>query len=96
MINNFTIKNPKISEYLNTDDSIEGLEKAVLNGQTRLALDVLVDIIEEMFERLISLEEKVLLAETAQTTAPIVEKSDLQKTSNKVKNTITEDLVSEK
>jgi len=58
MTTNLTIKNDKISGYLNTQDSIIGLERAVDNGQTRLALEVLVDIINELFDRVIFLEEK--------------------------------------
>lgn len=51
------IKNDKISDYLGTDDSIEALEKAVNNGQTRLAMNVIVDLLSEITERLIFLEE---------------------------------------
>lgn len=59
MNTNLTIKNDKISNYLNTEDSIIGLKKAVENGQTRLALEVVVDVVTEIFERLLDLEEKV-------------------------------------
>lgn len=53
------IKNDKISDYLGTDDSIEALEKTVNNGQTRLAMDVIVDLLSEITERLISLEQSL-------------------------------------
>jgi len=55
---NLTIKNDRISTYLNTKDSLIGLEKAVDNGQTRLALEVMVDIVNELVERLTFLENQ--------------------------------------
>lgn len=50
MPNKLTIKNEQIATYLNTDNAVEGFAKAVNNGQTRLALQVLVEIIEELTE----------------------------------------------
>lgn len=57
MTNNLTLKNEQVAAYLATKDSLIALEKAVDNGQTRLSLQVLVDIIDELFERIVALEE---------------------------------------
>jgi hypothetical protein len=51
------IKNEKISDYLGTDDAIDALERAVNNGQTRLALDVTFELLSEVTQRLMLLEE---------------------------------------
>lgn len=37
-------------QYLLTDDAVEGFKLAVQNGQTRLALQVLVDVIDGIME----------------------------------------------
>lgn len=37
-------------QYLLTDDAVEGFRLAVQNGQTRLALQVLVDVIDGIME----------------------------------------------
>jgi hypothetical protein len=50
------IKNDTISTYLNTDDGLIGFTKAVDNGQTRLALQVLVEVIEQLVDRVSFLE----------------------------------------
>jgi hypothetical protein len=52
-----TIKNDRVSEYLGTHDAIKGLQKVVENGQTRLALEVVFDILTQLFERIDHLEE---------------------------------------
>lgn len=63
MSTNPKIKNEKISTYLGTNDSIDALEKAVNNGQTRLALDVIFDLLSEVTERLIVLEQSLIAPE---------------------------------
>lgn len=56
MSEKITIKNDTISTYLNTDDGLMGFTKAVDNGQTRLALQVLVEVIEQLVDRVSFLE----------------------------------------
>lgn len=56
MSEKITIKNDTISTYLNTDDGLIGFTKAVDNGQTRLALQVLVEVIEQLVDRVSFLE----------------------------------------
>ena len=51
------IKNNKISDYLGTEDAIQGLQKVVDNGQTRLALEVISDVISQLTDRIAALEE---------------------------------------
>ena len=51
------IKNNKISDYLGTEDAIQGLQKVVDNGQTRLALEVISDVISQLTDRVTELEE---------------------------------------
>lgn len=59
MSTNPTLKNEQLSTYLATDDSVRALEKAVENGQTRLALQVVLDLVSELTERLMNLEDIV-------------------------------------
>jgi len=56
---NPTLKNEQLVAYLATDDSIEALEKAVENGQTRLALQVVLDLVSELTQRVMDLEDIV-------------------------------------
>ena len=56
MSEKITIKNDTISTYLNTADGLIGFTKAVDNGQTRLALQVLVEVIEQLVDRVSFLE----------------------------------------
>ena len=57
MSNKMIIKNNKISDYLGTEDAIQGLQKVVDNGQTRLALEVISDVISQLTDRVTELEE---------------------------------------
>jgi len=56
---NPTLKNEQLAAYLATDDSVRALEKAVENGQTRLALQVVLDLISELTERVMDLEDTI-------------------------------------
>lgn len=56
---NPTLKNEQLAAYLATDDSVQALEKAVENGQTRLALQVALDLLSELTERVMDLEDIV-------------------------------------
>jgi hypothetical protein len=80
-----TIKNDKISEYLGTEDAVKGLQKVVDNGQTRLALEVIFDIITQLTDRIATLEETLAPQEdSSPTPAPAQEKPVM-----KVKETTT-------
>ena len=57
MLNKMIIKNDKISDYLGTKDAIQGLQKVVDNGQTRLALEVISDVVSQLTDRIAALEE---------------------------------------
>lgn len=57
MSNKIMISNNKISEYLGTEDAIQGLQKVVDNGQTRLALEVIFDIVTQLTDKISTLEE---------------------------------------
>jgi hypothetical protein len=59
MSTDLTLKNEQLISYLATNDSIRALEKTVDNGQSRLALQVVLEIVSELTERLFALEEKI-------------------------------------
>jgi hypothetical protein len=59
MSNKMIINNEKLSQYLGTEDAVKGLQKVVDNGQTRLALEVIFDIITQLIDRIDTLEEIV-------------------------------------
>jgi hypothetical protein len=48
MSRKITLKNEQIASYLNTDDAIKALSNSVNNGQVRIALQILVEIIEDL------------------------------------------------
>ena len=94
MSKKLTIKNDKVSEYLGTEDAIKGLQKVVDNGQTRLALEVVSDIISQIVDRISALEEVLLLQSNSsidETPATVQAKSV-----TKTKETTTETLEEEK
>jgi len=87
MSKKMTIKNDKISEYLGTEDAVKGLGKVVDNGQTRLALEVIFDIITQLIDRITELEETLSTQEDSSPTpapAPVQDKPVM-----KVKETTT-------
>lgn len=77
MSNKMMISNNKISEYLGTEDAIQGLQKVVDNGQTRLALEVIFDIVTQLTDKISTLEEILSAKEDSSPTpapAPAQEK----------------------
>lgn len=48
MSRKITLKNEQISQFLRTDDAIKALETSVDNGQIRLALQILVEIVNDL------------------------------------------------
>lgn len=85
MSEKITIKNDTISTYLNTDDGLIGFTKAVDNGQTRLALQVLVEVVGQLIDRVCFLENLVeedlpeLETVAPQKEVPMEEKDPIQK-----------------
>lgn len=83
------IKNEKISEYLGTEDAIKGLQKVVDNGQTRLALEVVFDIITQLTDRIATLEETLAPQEDSSPTPAPAPAPAQEKPVMKVKETTT-------
>ena len=81
------ISNNKISEYLGTEDAIQGLQKVVDNGQTRLALEVIFDIVTQLTDKISTLEE-ILSAQKDSSPTPAPAPAQ-EKPITKVKETIT-------
>lgn len=44
------LRNDQISSYLRTDDAVQALKTSIDNGQTRLALQILAEIVDELVE----------------------------------------------
>jgi transcription initiation factor IIE alpha subunit len=55
----FKLKNETLISYARTDDSVEAFERSVENGQTRLALEVLVELVDSLLEKIEQLDVKV-------------------------------------
>ena len=87
MSNKMMISNNKISEYLGTEDAIQGLQKVVDNGQTRLALEVIFDIVTQLTDKISTLEE-ILSAQKDSSPTPSPAPAQ-EKPITKVKETIT-------
>lgn len=81
MSEKITIKNDTISTYLNTDDGLIGFTKAVDNGQTRLALQVLVEVVEQLIDR-VSFLESFIEEDSVEDTAPIHEEIAIEQKSS--------------
>lgn len=90
------IKNDKISDYLGTEDSIEALEKAVNNGQTRLAMEVILDLLSEVTERLILLEESINAPKEEVKVVNNITPTEAAPNKAKIKETVTEVIQEEK
>jgi len=90
MLKKMIIKNNKISDYLGTEDAIQGLQKVVDNGQTRLALEVISDVISQLTDRISALEE-FLFSNPEPASAPVPVPAPAQeKPITKAKETTTE------
>ena len=87
MSNKMMISNNKISEYLGTEDAIQGLQKVVDNGQTRLALEVIFDIVTQLTDKISTLEE-ILSAQKDSSPTPAPAPTQ-EKPITKVKETTT-------
>ena len=73
----FMITSDTSKQYLREEDAVKGFEIAVGNGQTRMALTILVDVINGMMDIFNSVEDE--LEEEEVTAAVAVEEPKLQK-----------------
>lgn len=73
----FMITSDTSKQYLREEDAVKGFEIAVGNGQTRMALTILVDVINGMMDIFNSVEDE--LEEEEITAAVAVEEPKLQK-----------------
>lgn len=53
------IKNEKLAEVLNTDDAVYAFSRAAENGQVRLAMDILADILPTIIKMNSSNPQKI-------------------------------------
>ena len=73
----FMITSDTSKQYLREEDAVKGFEIAVGNGQSRMALTILVDVINGIMDIFNSLEDELELEEEV---APVaVEQPKLQK-----------------
>jgi hypothetical protein len=76
----FIITSDTSKQYLREDDAVKGFEIAVGNGQSRMALTILVDVINGMMDIFNSVEDELIEEEEEETPAPVaVEEPKLQK-----------------
>jgi hypothetical protein len=72
----FMITSDTSKQYLREEDAVKGFEIAVGNGQTRMALTILVDVINGMMDIFNSVEDEL---EEEETTPVAVQEPKLQK-----------------
>lgn len=88
MSRKITLKNEQISQFLRTDDAIKALETSVDNGQIRLSLQILVEIINDLNSNIQSFDNKS--TEKEQVAKPASEKNqNKQKTEQTVSDSQT-------
>lgn len=90
----------ELSRYGN--DALEGFYTAVDNGQARLAMTILADIISAFAEKIDSLEESLNSQDSKQDVNPVKEEKELvenikveTKVKTSVKETVSKDTISE-
>lgn len=74
----FIITSDTSKQYLREDDAVKGFEIAVGNGQSRMALTILVDVINGIMDIFNALEDELAEEESAPTPVA-VEEPKLQK-----------------
>jgi hypothetical protein len=76
----FIITSDTSKQYLREDDAVKGFEIAVGNGQSRMALTILVDVINGIMDIFNALEDELELEEEESAPTPVaVEEPKLQK-----------------
>ena len=73
----FIITSDTSNQYLREEDAVKGFEIAVGNGQSRMALTILVDVINGMMDIFNSVEDELIEEEEEEAVA--VEEPKLQK-----------------
>ena len=72
------IKNERLAATVRTDDASEAFSSAISNGQIRLAMDLLGEVIPEIVNRLESIENASAQSQPAKAPAPKVTKESAQ------------------
>jgi len=89
------ISTEALKAYARTNDAIEAFNMTVANGQTRLALQVLVDIVNVLVDKIEELEDKINLSTKNDVIDSTVEKEEIKveeiKSETKVVKEKTED-----
>ena len=76
----FIITSDTSKQYLREDDAVKGFEIAVGNGQSRMALTILVDVINGIMDIFNALEDELAAEEEESAPTPVaVEEPKLQK-----------------
>lgn len=75
----FIITSDTSKQYLREDDAVKGFEIAVGNGQSRMALTILVDVINGIMDIFNALEDELEEEEESAPTPVAVEEPKLQK-----------------
>ena len=75
----FIITSDTSKQYLREDDAVKGFEIAVGNGQSRMALTILVDVINGIMDIFNALEDELAEEEESAPTTVAVEEPKLQK-----------------
>ena len=75
----FIITSDTSKQYLREDDAVKGFEIAVGNGQSRMALTILVDVINGIMDIFNALEDELAEEEESAPTPVAVEEPKLQK-----------------
>lgn len=84
MSRKITLKNEQISQFLRTDDAIKALETSVDNGQIRLALQILVEIVNDLNSAIVLPQQKDVENTSVKPTQEV--KVQQEKVQNKQKN----------
>lgn len=79
MSKKMTLKNEQIIGYLRTDDAIKALQTAVDNGQLRLSLQILTEVVENLWSSISDEDAKPANKEDEKT----VKKEQVEKPSKK-------------
>lgn len=98
---NIEITTEALKSYARTDDAVEAFNMTVGNGQTRLALQVLVDIINSLVEKIEELEDKLQQSSPVDLEIPIssnpsIEEQNTPELTPKQESKVTKDKVEDK
>lgn len=86
MSQDYKLTNENLINYARTNDAHEAFVSSVNNGQTRLALEVLVELIDGIISKLDDM--------TSNENAPVIDQNDLSQNLNSNKETVIESVSS--